>query len=177
MKPTSSHAQSRADSLWRHFVGIFGGESVERRFGKAPPPEWVSEIGGLKDYELERGMRRLLKSGSMGVPSLPQFTKFCRTIDDDDRPTDAPRIADQTLWDPWVVAANTHLLAHIAKQSEKGIHYVGVELTGCLVRHKNSWAADMRDWGSEPTVEEQKTHWRWHMACADAEAKLIRDQP
>ncbi len=61
--------QSRADELWQRFVGLFGGESVKRKFGDDPPDEWVGVLAQLSDYQLERGMRRLLRSGKSTPPS------------------------------------------------------------------------------------------------------------
>lgn len=175
MDPNNS-PQSRADTLWKRFVGMFGGDAVERKFGLTPPPEWVAMMGRLTDFEFQRGVRRLAYSGRGGVPSLPEFTKLCRALGDSEieEGQQRPALPNPTRWsgDRWDITANTHLLAHIARQAELGIHYsVGdppvvhrgkdwkpsrqtQELTAILVAYKNAWAQDMREWDVNPATGE-----------------------
>lgn len=194
MNPKSS-PPSRTSELWQRFVGLFGGEAVRRKFGDAPPPEWVGVIGQLNDYQLERGMRRLLASGKAHVPALPEFRRLCVMVGDDELdPPDLPALS-APAWDGdgWLIAANKHLLAHIARQAAAGIHYASVRdrnvyprlkdykadaettaLTGVLVDYKNAWARDMREWDGLPAVEDQKRTWAECMARADAQINVLR---
>src|SRR5262245_3625118 len=146
MNPDSQ--PSRANEVWRRFTGLFGGDAVERKFGKTPPAEWASVIGKLKDYELERGMRRLVHSGRDAVPSLPAFTKLCRTIQDDSIDEGPRALAlpspDSRQFDRWAIAANNRLLGYVMRQGVERRYYNADE-TGVLVGYKNAWATDMRE--------------------------------
>ena len=65
-----------AERLWRHFVGLFGGDAVERKYGKTIPPEWPLVLAKIEPRKLDRGMRRLLHSGRDQVPTLPAFVRM-----------------------------------------------------------------------------------------------------
>lgn len=193
-----SPSPSRADEVWRRLVGLFGGDAVARKFGDKPPEEWVGVIAQLNDYQLTRGMARLVASGRAHVPTLPEFRKLCVEVrnDDIDRPA-VPALPphDDRVWDQWDIAGNKHLLAHIARQAEKGIHYCsradmefpGVWrgkdwradgqsrlLTGYLVAYKNAWVRDMRE-AMFPTEAQQRAAWADCMARADAEVNACRE--
>lgn len=102
-------------------VGMFGGDAVERKFGSKPPPEWVGMLARLNDQQIDRGIRRLAYSGKPHMPTLPEFTKLCRSIggdefDEGDRPQRALPKPDAVEWNKWDMAANRHLLAHFIRR-------------------------------------------------------------
>lgn len=169
--------QSRADELWQRFVGLFGGESVKRKFGDDPPDEWVGVLAQLSDYQLERGMRRLLRSGKSTPPSLPEFSKLCRSIGNDE--LDEPQLAalappDTWQGDDWAAAANRHLLGYVLRQAGERVYY-DARSTAVIVKWKNTWAKDMRESEPVPAVEHQKQHWQWCMERAEAECRTLRE--
>src|SRR6266404_2269363 len=178
MKPKQTPSQSRTSDLWRRFGGLFGAEAVTRKFGAVPPPEWVGVMGQLTDYQLERGMRRLLHSGKAHVPALPEFRRLCVMLADDDLdPPDLPLLSAPAYpGDGWEIASNRHLLSHIAHQAKKRVYYAGERLTAPLVAYKKAWAQDMREGGESPSVAEQKRTWTECMARADAAIDGLREQ-
>lgn len=89
---------SRCSDLWQRLIGLFGADAVRRKFGDSPPPEWVSVIASLDDFQLQRGMRRLVYSGKAHVPTLPEFVKLCRTVGIEDEGPSEP--AGPALEDP-----------------------------------------------------------------------------
>lgn len=154
-KPTS-----RATEIWKRFVGMFGGDAVERKFGKAPPPEWEAVVSMLKDFEIDRGMRRLVYSGKGHVPTLPEFVKLCRTIGNDDFDEGPPKLAalpnpDDAKYDQWDIAANRHLFNFVMLQGSKR-RYFDATQTRILVGFKNAWARDMREGNLDPETGEIK---------------------
>jgi hypothetical protein len=141
---------NRADMLWRTLAGLFGADSLERKYGKSPPREWVGLLRTLKDFELERGLRRLPFSGKPHVPTLPEFLRLCREVgsdqfpDEQRTPVDASRqIAHQPL-PRWEMQANQHLLAHLMRRTLDKI-----PTTEAMMPHYHTarlaWASDMRD--------------------------------
>lgn len=161
----------RAEELWRRFIGMFGGDSVKRKFGTTMPQEWRATVSHLDPRQIDRGLRRLVYSGAEHVPSLPAFLRLCRSLDDtlDPKPTPAntlPSHADG--FDVWDIAGNRHLLAHILRRTLRG-RSVGVDL---LVQAKRSWCEDMRDLarnGPVP-VETQRAVWADYLDRAEREA-------
>lgn len=164
-------------------VGMFGGDAVERKYGKLPPPEWKVMVSRLKEFEIDRGIRRLAYSGKPHVPSLPEFTKLCRTIADDEVDEGPQRLAlpnpDGFVGDEWDIEANQRLLKHIttvaaAKSTAFGEvpemqrEYINgkffrlksvpsaqqIQTTAVLVAHKKAWAQDMREWGLDASTGE-----------------------
>lgn len=110
--------QSKANDLWLRFRGMFGADAVERKFGPTPPDEWKSLIGSLNDFELERGMRRLVYSGKAHVPTLPEFGKMCRTVGDEidlnmPRPIALPP-PPSGKFDGWDISANIRFWKYIS---------------------------------------------------------------
>lgn len=170
---------SRASEVWQRFIGLFGGEAVRRKFGDIPPPEWVGVLAGLTDYQLERGMRRLLGSGKSQVPALPEFRRLCVLIADDELdPPDLPALAAPG-WegDDWDTRANKNLLSFIVhtltaeprkfgpvrsymfRKGEPCWSPEQADAAKILVAYKKAWAQDMREWEGTPTHAEQVEAW------------------
>lgn len=185
---TPENSSSRASEVWRRFTGMFGGDALERKFGKSIPPEWGAMLGRLKDYEIDRGIRRLAYSGKAHVPALPEFVKLCRTIANDEvdegpRPV-AMLTSDQSTFDRWDIAGNLHFLGYVTRTLTAEVRKWGMpnsaqqrDATLVAVKYKNAWATDMREWGIdeatgeliEPTPEQQETAWDECMRMAEAE--------
>lgn len=189
MTPDSN--SSRASEVWRRFAGLFGGDAIMRKFGKDIPPEWTSVLSKLKDYELDRGLRRLVHSGRDGVPSLPAFVKLCRTIQDDGVDEGPSPIAlpnpDKWEGDKWDIASNLRLMAYLMRQVVEKTRVFGApdspemkRATDIFVDHKKRWAALMRDWDVnretgeiiEPPMEDQNASWAGLIESAEAEVAL-----
>lgn len=177
----SHHEPSRASEIWKHFAGMFGADAVERKFGRTPPPEWEVMLRRLKDYEIDRGVKRLAYSGKAHVPTLPEFARMCREIggEYDEGPKRIALPPPSTFsGDAYETAANQRLLKFIttllAKDSkalgqvlprkrvsvnDKFSHFEPqasqeqTETTGILVAYKKAWAQDMREWFDESTGE------------------------
>jgi hypothetical protein len=156
-------------------LGLYG-DSLLRKFGEEPPPEWAASIGELNDYQLARGMRRLKYSGKPHAPSLPEFLKLCRTIghaddiaDERPRPT-VPLIAHDENFDKWGVAANFRLLSYVLRQGERR-RYFDPPQTRILVALKNRWADLMRESGGDedPTLADQQAAWDECIRMAEVE--------
>jgi hypothetical protein len=183
MNPKKTSPPSRASEVWERFVGMFGGDAVRRKFGDAPPAEWVGVLAQISDYQLERGMRRLLASGKANIPSLPEFRKLCVMLAHDDLDEAAPQglalpAPDTWTGDAWDMSATRHLLAHILRQMQLKRCYDPRE-TKILVSYKNAWARDMReeaDSNREVPVERQRKCWDETMQRADAEITALRLQ-
>lgn len=171
---TLNSEPSRANEIWKRFAGMFGADALERKFGKTPPPEWNVMLSRLKDFEIDRGVRRLAYSGKPHVPSLPEFTRLCRMLADDSVDEGSQRIAlpspSAFSGDQWDTASNLRLLKHItttlaAKSDALGavppMQYeyrngkrIGlksvpsaqqIQCTEILVGYKKAWAQDMRE--------------------------------
>jgi len=181
---TLNSEPSRANEIWKRFAGMFGADALERKFGKQPPPEWGAMLSRLKDFEIDRGVRRLAYSGKAHVPSLPEFTKLCRMVGDDSVDEGPQRLAlpspDTFVGDQWDLIANQRLLKFItttvsAKSNALGeVPEMQVErapngkplrlksvpsaqqviATGILTGYKKAWAQDMREASVDPNTGE-----------------------
>ena len=159
----------RVESVWRRFIGMFGGDAVKRKYGDAIPPEWPAVLAKLSAQHLDRGMRRLVHSGRDSVPSLPAFVRLCEHLGDDPLENAGsvatlPSGATSAL-DEWDCVANLHLLAHMRRRISKGGRPFGApgvylghglsaspetsrEMHWCVARlakAKNDWVSDMRE--------------------------------
>lgn len=110
-------------AIWQRLLGCFG-DALLRKFGAAPPQEWIAGLSALTAAQHERGLRRLVFGWKGGPPSLPDFMRLCRAIGteefDDGQPA-LPMLAGPDTWtgDAWDAAANRYLMGHIAKQLSK----------------------------------------------------------
>jgi hypothetical protein len=183
----------RAASVWVRFAEVFGAESLTRKFGKVPPPIWVSELDRLKDFEVDRGMRRITRYGKAYVPTLPEFLKLCREVANDEfseeqRPT-ALRIEGPQP-DHWDRLGQQHLLAYILRSVHAGSHCSCEEtragrdlktqaptaksraLTMPLVRAKNYWVTVMRELEQDGSVPADHGRAAWDEVMANAEREI-----
>lgn len=127
----------------------------------------MGAIAHLNDYQLQKGMRRVVFSGKATALSLPEFVKLCRTVGHSDEVPDvSPPTAQQALthedqeFDNWAMEANQHFLAYVLRKlSEK--RCFNPDETRILVRFKNLWADQMRLSATTEGVpiEEQKDVW------------------
>lgn len=175
----SQLAESRASEVWRALIGLFGGDSVMRKYGKTMPAEWPGTVGSLNPVELNRGMRRLTRSGRDQVPSVPAFLRMCRAVGEDpDESAPAPSLprlpSAGRVGSDWDTTANIHLLAHITRRTcRRGAKY-SYEETQVLVRAKNAWAADMRDQATarpdgQIPIDFQRECWNDYIEAAERE--------
>jgi hypothetical protein len=144
------HTDNRSDLLWRTLAGLFGADSLERKYGKSPPREWVGLLRTLSDFDLQRGMRRLAYCGKDHVPTLPGFLKLCREVandqfpDEQRNPLPPSRQIEGKPLPRWELQANQHLIAHFMRRALNKLpvreqdlpHYHTARL---------AWASDMRD--------------------------------
>lgn len=65
---------------------------------------WIMSINGFKDFEIQRGLRKLLHKGSGTPPTLPQFMAACKYSEEEEAAPSAPalpRLAsayDEPVW-------------------------------------------------------------------------------
>lgn len=156
-------------------MGCFG-EGLLRKFGATPPEEWRGAIVSLSDYQLQRGMRRVLYSGKTTAPTLPEFLKLCRTIGHDDNIPDDPPVAtvaqlthDGWQGDAWDIAANRHMLKHVITRTVERRAPYRVSGIDALLAAKKLWAKDMRDLSTngEIPVEIQRKIWADYIEGAE----------
>lgn len=199
----SADRPDRAAALWRRLSGMFGPDAIARKFGATPPPEWAAMIARLNDFELERGVRRLVYSGRAHVPTLPEFLRLCRAVEDEADHT-GPKaqltaLPAEAPVSKWQVLGNQHLLAHVLRQAAKRRYYACAEtgsgrhplvvagasvattsasddLTAPLVQAKNTWALMMEDAAAEGTLpaDHGRAWWAEMMANADAVVDDVR---
>lgn len=62
---------------------MFGSKFISN-YGEKPSQMWTASINGFKDYEIQRGLRKLLYKGSGTPPTLPQFMAACKYSEDED---------------------------------------------------------------------------------------------
>lgn len=164
---------SRAAVLWERLGGMYGVDSLMRKFGESPPMEWVSALSAMNDAQMQNGLQQLAKAGSAHLPTLPEFLKACRESREFASPI--PQVTD-SRFDPWDIAANHHFLAYLRRCWANGRTFTAPE-TQVLVTWKNAWARDCREdavrtlevpHGSMP-VEEQMARWRDCMVRAWAQ--------
>jgi hypothetical protein len=153
-----SRTPSRAEQLWSHLSGLFGGEALKRKFGMTPPQEWASALSYLTDAQLGHGVEKLMRSGAEHIPSLPQFIAMCK--DAREFEADSSLKLSGPQFDNWAVAGNNHFLAYVLRAMRRKRH-LSEDQTREFVKFKNAWAEDMRadDRGSGVPIEAQKAAW------------------
>lgn len=195
MNEWSASKAGRTEAVWSRLAGCYG-DSLTRKFGEVPPPEWRSAITELNDYQLQQGMRRLKYSGKPHAPSLPEFVKLCRTIGHTDDVPDVPPMQGMpALPGPamgrWQIAGNRRLLGHITRRIPQDTNCYGrgptaagmkasstpnadaspefVRAIGTLVAMKNRWVELMQQSAGPNGVppDEQNQSWRECMRQAE----------
>lgn len=162
----------RTDALWRRLADMFGAERLRKTFGPTPPPTWEQALARLKDFELERGMRRLVYGGKGHIPTLPEFLRMCREVGgeqwaDADKPRIPPAQRIEAPATPrWTVQANLHLLGHITRRPPER-NRMPIQP---LVDAKNAWAEDMRDAEERGQVPADNGKAWWIETMRNAEA-------
>jgi hypothetical protein len=152
----SANNQARATAVWDKLLGIFG-DGIVRKFGEEPPAEWVEAIGDLNDFQIRRGIKRLIYSWKAGIPNLPDFVRFCRVIGDD-APDEGPSAhipvpkIEGPKFDGWDISGNMRFWKYISHRLTESHRPWGApwsqehaECTRIAVRYKNAWAQDMRE--------------------------------
>lgn len=175
MKP--SRSDSRASELWQRFCGLYGADAVRRKFGDEAPPEWREAISQVSDFDLQRGMRRLMHGGKPYVPSLPEFIRACKVVGQDTeagegKPTYMLPAPEPAITDAWGAAANGHLLAWVLSNHRLFRSSSGNDLphvTAIAVHWKNRWAETMRLASEDERHDGGKDLWRNCMAQAEIE--------
>lgn len=138
-------------------LGYFG-DGIVRKFGDEPPVEWIEAIAEINDYQIRRGFKRLAFGWKGGIPNLPDFIRYCRTIGDD-APEEGPqqRIAlpapEKHQLDGWDITSNNRFRKYITHrlmtQDPRAwgapASTQQAECTRIAVRYKNAWAQDMRE--------------------------------
>lgn len=152
----SANNRERAIAVWSRLLGVFG-DGLVRKFGEEPPEEWIDAIGDLNDFQIRRGIKRLVFSWKGGAPNLPDFVRYCRAIGDDapdEGPTQhvpMPQI-EGPKFDQWDISANIRFWKYITHRLTESYRPWGApwstehaECTRIAVRYKNAWAQDMRE--------------------------------
>lgn len=195
---TNTHASPAAE-VWRRFAGMFGADTVARKFGDTIPEEWHAMLSRLNEYQIQRGIRMLAYSGKAHVPSLPEFVKLCRDAEHDRELTSKPALPNPDAFQgsDWEAVANLHLLKHIRTQVAKSSQCYGrgpsygamkdkeqladkvpdaspefVRNVGILVRFKNLWTEQMKlsaNAEGVPIPEQQEV---WHECMKRAESEI-----
>lgn len=173
----------RITSLWKRMAEMFGAKALESKFGATPPDTWRIAVDRLKDFELERGMRRLVYGGKPHVPSLPEFLRMCREIGGDDnasadnanRIPASRQIAEQP-YPQWLEQANKRLLSYFATKAEKRVYFRTQAEVQPFIDAKNFWAQDMRDATANGTMPEDNGRGWWHDYIRAAEQQAAHDR-
>lgn len=179
MTPNTSN--SPAAEVWRRLIGMYGADTVARKYGQAIPDEWDAMCSRLSVFQIQRGIRMLAYSGKQNVPSLPEFVKLCRDAEHDREVNNQPALPnpDNFKGDGWDVSANLHLLGYITRKIPENPQRYGkpcsylamkdpdrakdkildaspefVRAVGILVSYKNAWARDMREGNLDLTTGE-----------------------
>jgi hypothetical protein len=172
----------RITSLWKRLAEMYGAKALETKFGATPPDTWRVAIDRLKDFELERGMRRLVYGGKAHIPSLPEFLRMAREVGGDDhaaadhRPAPQSHQITQQPHPQWLEQANRRLLAYFAKKAARRVYFLTPESVQPFINAKNYWAQDMREataTGSMP-VDNGKAWWNDYFAAAEKQAEFDR---
>lgn len=182
-------SESRTNQLWATLAGMFGAERLKKAFGAVPPREWIDQCGRLTDGELQRGIRRLIASGSEHIPALPKFRRLCQEVASDDdapQPTPFPQLpSNLAMQDGWDIRSNLKLCRHLGTRLRKDPRVYGPIVhghgnsgsaeqqtcTAILVRWKKRWAEAMREAAVDGEVDgtDQREMWEAHMHQAESE--------
>lgn len=172
----------RITSLWKRLAEMYGAKALETKFGATPPDTWRIAVDRLKDFELERGMRRLVYGGKPHIPSLPEFLRMSREVGGDDfasadhKPVPPSHQIEQAPYPQWLEQANRRLLDYFAKAAARRVYFLTQEAVQPFIDAKNYWAQDMREAtasGSLP-ADNGKAWWQDYIAAAEKQADFNR---
>lgn len=183
---TQNSSASRVTEVWRRLAGMYGADTLARKFGNAIPEEWTAMLGQLNEFQVRRGIRMLAYSGKAHVPSLPEFVKLCRDAEPEREISDQACLPAPDDWtgDKWDLIANRLLLQHIRDRCAIDSRAFGVpeskqqaDATAILVSYKKAWSQGMRVWDIdcntgeviEPSKAEMQETWKDFMQRAHAE--------
>lgn len=173
---TQPSPRSPGPEVWRRFAGMFGADSVARKFGAEIPQEWNAMLQRLNDHEIQRGIRQLAYGGKAHVPSLPEFVKLCRDAEHDMVASPVHPAIAAPEWDRWLIAGNRRLLRYITGRIPKDPKAYGdrhepsfAASVSALVAMKNRWVELMQASATEDGVppDEQKQCWQECMRQAE----------
>ena len=96
---------NKIETIWAALTDMYGSKFLSA-YGEKPSQMWTVAINGFKEFEIQRGLRKLLHKGSGTPPTLPQFVAACKYSEDEDtRPNPStsalPRIPsqfDEPVW-------------------------------------------------------------------------------
>lgn len=195
---TQNLPQSKATEVWRRFAGMFGADTVARKYGDEIPEEWHAMLGKLTEFQVGRGVRMLAYSGKTHVPSLPEFVKLCRDAEHDREFQTKPALpAPDDDWDKWLVAANRQLMRYLTAKMAKdpkclgepasreamqdpALHHLQnadadprfIANVHILVAYKNRWAELVRDLDKGEGVDSKEQQELWANCMREAEAQF-----
>lgn len=116
------------------------GSKFSSNYGDKPSQMWAMSINGFKDYEIQRGLRKLLHKGSGTPPTLPQFIAACKYSEEEDAAPNPstvalPRIAsqyDEPVWSHGQKCLMTFLWKSSRKYTEEELKKL-IEIKNKLV--------------------------------------------
>lgn len=195
---TQNSQPSKAAEVWRRLAGMYGADSVARKYGEEVPEEWHAMLGKLSEFQVSRGVRMLAYSGKTHVPSLPEFVKLCRDAEHDREFQSKPALPspeDET--DRWTVAANRQLMRYLTAKMAKDPKCLGepasreamqdparrhlsnadadpkfVRNVQILVAYKNRWADLIRELDTGDGVDSKEQEALWGNCMREAEAQI-----
>lgn len=169
--------ESRIEMVWRHMMQMFGADALQRKFGDSPPDDWSAFINRLSDYELKRGLRRMVNGGKAFPPSLPEFLKMAHEVGGD-YPGDAQYNPKQiaapsgvTELQKWHGMAGLKLLGYITRCAGKR-EYFDKQTTQPLVDAKNLWVEEMYEHFCKGTMPPDNGKQLWADCFAKARASI-----
>lgn len=169
--------ESRIDMVWRHMAQFFGADALQRKFGDTPPDDWRQFINRLSDYELKRGLRRMVNGGKAFPPSLPEFLRMAHEVGGDypgDAQYNPKQIAaptEETDLQKWHNMAGLKLLGYISRRAGER-EYFDEQTTRPLVDAKNLWAEEMYEHHLNKTMPADNGKQLWADCFAKANLSI-----
>ena len=133
-----SAPRDKSVEIWTSLAEMYGSKFIANS-GDVPPQMWKAAINGFKDFELQRGLRKLLFKGGATPPTLPQFVAACKYADEDTPPeVQRPALPRPEYADPVYAHAQRCLLAYCWTNK-----VTAVQLEECI-REKNRLVVDFQ---------------------------------
>lgn len=119
-------------------------------YGEKPLQMWAMTINELKDYEIKRGLRKLLMKGSGTPPTLPQFVAACKYSDEEEsQPLPNNLLPKEVQYDAVHCQAQGAMMAYLMLKS------VPKDFLPVMIQIKSKMANDFRGMMAE---EEMMTY-------------------